>query len=418
MRTVHPLGTTIYDPDRCYNGYTVLNCYSRLDPGAAARVRQAAGGQATPASSWAEVSEDAIAVIDMNGNLVHGWNVQAFRQPKLFRNGNILLAEKAPESNPTGLYAEGPAREYDWDRNLVWECHAPVSSGAGSEAMRLENGNTVFFYKMLLPDRWREKIADPKRRNWIWDGVLSDCIVEVTADKDVVWNWVSHEHIDINMYMEMDASPNWTHCNSLQPLPENRWYDRGDERFRPGNLLVSPRNLGFIFIIDKETGDIVWRYSGDYGGGLAGQHSPQMIEKGIPGEGNIVVFDNGTPPLRNLGRAGITYVLEIDPVRKKVVWAYDNGPLFYASFGGHVERLPNGNTLIAETYPCRAFEVTVDGEIVWEYVRDPARWTLIMDATRVPYDHCPQLAELPRPMEVPVVPPPHAVLKSPTYRAS
>jgi len=35
---------------------------------------------------------------------------------------------------------------------------------------------------------------------------------------------------------------------------------------------------------------------------------------------------------------------------------------------GGVRRLPNGNTLICETIHGRIFQVTPDGEIVWEYI--------------------------------------------------
>ena len=41
MRSVYPIGTTIYEPDKCFNGYTLLwyNKYYRLI-GMAARVAQ------------------------------------------------------------------------------------------------------------------------------------------------------------------------------------------------------------------------------------------------------------------------------------------------------------------------------------------------------------------------------------------
>jgi len=35
---------------------------------------------------------------------------------------------------------------------------------------------------------------------------------------------------------------------------------------------------------------------------------------------------------------------------------------------GSCQRLPNGNTLITESNPGRAFEVTPDQKIVWEYI--------------------------------------------------
>jgi hypothetical protein len=37
----------------------------------------------------------------------------------------------------------------------------------------------------------------------------------------------------------------------------------------------------------------------------------------------------------------------------------------------NAQRLPNGNTLICEADFGRLFEVTAQGELVWEYARDP-----------------------------------------------
>lgn len=55
-------------------------------------------------------------------------------------------------------------------------------------------------------------------------------------------------------------------------------------------------------------------------------------------------------------------------------WTYEEGPSgnFYSSIVSGVQRLPNGNTLIAEGGKGRAFEVTSAGDIVWEYVNPVA----------------------------------------------
>jgi hypothetical protein len=51
--------------------------------------------------------------------------------------------------------------------------------------------------------------------------------------------------------------------------------------------------------ISKKTGKIVWRVGPDFdktGGGLGqviGQHHLHLIQKGLPGEGRMLVFDNG-----------------------------------------------------------------------------------------------------------------------------
>ena len=41
-------------------------------------------------------------------------------------------------------------------------------------------------------------------------------------------------------------------------LGENKWYDAGDERFNPENIIISSRHASFIAILSRQTGDIVW----------------------------------------------------------------------------------------------------------------------------------------------------------------
>jgi hypothetical protein len=50
-------------------------------------------------------------------------------------------------------------------------------------------------------------------------------------------------------------------------------------------------------------------------------------------------------------------------------WAYRGTPEhpFYSEHSGVAQRLANGNTLITESANGRAFEVTAEGAIVWEY---------------------------------------------------
>jgi hypothetical protein len=80
----------------------------------------------------------------------------------------------------------------------------------------------------------------------------------------------------------------------------------------------------------------------------------------------MLILDNlgGDPAL------GGTRVLELDPITQQLVWRYEGAseqPLQTRVMGA-CHRLPNGNTLIVETAKGRALEVTMEGEIVWEYV--------------------------------------------------
>ena len=132
-----------------------------------------------------------------------------------------------------------------------------------------------------------------------------------------------------------------------------------------------------------------------------------MIEKGRPGEGNILVLDNGVPPLSYVYQVGKSRVLEIDPVTYEIAWTYEDGYQFFAASTANAERLPNANTLISESFSSRVFEVTTEGKIVWECVFSPERWGL-GTAYRYAYDYCPQLAALSKPREERVDPPPYA----------
>jgi hypothetical protein len=98
-------------------------------------------------------------------------------------------------------------------------------------------------------------------------------------------------------------------------------------------------------------------------GELAHPHDPTLLNTG-----NILVFDNGFH--RRLSVRNYSRVVEVNPKAKNIEWAYMDDPPhhFYGSFLSGCQRLPNGNTLICEGQNGRIFEVTGDGELVWEFI--------------------------------------------------
>ncbi len=54
-------------------------------------------------------------------------------------------------------------------------------------------------------------------------------------------------------------NPDYLHINNLSVVGPNKWFDAGDKRFNPDNLLLDSRNANFIAIIDKHSGKVVWR---------------------------------------------------------------------------------------------------------------------------------------------------------------
>ena len=132
-------------------------------------------------------------------------------------------------------------------------------------------------------------------------------------------------------------------------IPENNRYLSGDQRFRPGNLILLPRNFWQILIIDKLSAKVVWIYPEGItklplkGDRLVRGHEAHMISEGLPGAGNILLFDNGLEGVRDY-----SIIREIDPISKETVWRYEDRKNFFGNAGGSVQRLTNGNTLISQ----------------------------------------------------------------------
>jgi hypothetical protein len=72
-----------------------------------------------------------------------------------------------------------------------------------------------------------------------------------------------------------------------------------------------------------------------------------MIEKGLPGAGNIIFFDNGLFT-RHRTHTGQSFVIELNPVTKEIVWIYETEGYanikFFSKTMGSQKRLPNQDT--------------------------------------------------------------------------
>jgi hypothetical protein len=279
-------------------------------------------------------------LIEPGGQEVHVWQHQqgfTWHYAEMLPNGHLLAVIKEQEDKVPGMVLE-----LDWESNLIWQADVP----AHHDLDRLESGNTLIV--------GREYVRNEKIR----DGTIkSDYIVELTPMGKVAWEW----HIDQHVGEIADLVPvelpaehrDWAHTNTVESLPENA-AGVADGRFREGNVLTSPRNLDTVCVIDRDTGEVVWAWGP---GQLDKQHMPTMLTNG-----NMLIFDNGT-------ERGYSRVIEIEPISGEIAWEYVADPpeSFYTPTRGANERLPNGNTFITDSDNGRLFEVTPDGEIVWEF---------------------------------------------------
>jgi hypothetical protein len=191
------------------------------------------------------------------------------------------------------------------------------------------------------------------------------------------------------------VNPDWTHFNGVA---YNAELDQ---------IAVSVWTFSEFWIIDHSTttaeaashkggrsgkgGDLLYRWGNPraYRGGtekdqkLFRQHNAHWIPKGHPGEGNLLVFNNGSGRPGNAAYSSVDELaLPVDADGRyahkpgtaygpdKPVWSYTapKKEEFYSSFISGAQRLLNGNTLICSGANGTIFEVTPGKEVVWKYV--------------------------------------------------
>ncbi|MCP5372246.1 MAG: aryl-sulfate sulfotransferase [Hyphomicrobiales bacterium] len=319
LRGLH--GVVHYEPGRAFDGYTLFApMYGR--------------------NVW---------LVDMWGQIVHRWQVENLpgNYGQLLPNGNLLYAGRVlPPAIPEFAGNGGQVIEMDWDGNIVWEYRDPYLSHCFAP---LRNGNIMVAKWHPVPEAIAAKVQGGQPGTERDGRIYGEAVQEIDRDGKVVWEWFTFDHLDpeIDVIGPLHPRDRWTNLNSLYEMPD-------------GNILVSFRCINTIAIIDRASGDITWRWGP---GHIAGQHHPTVLE-----DGNILLFDNGAH--RPYTTIDYSRVLEVDPRTDKIVWEYKDNPIYdFNSFiCSGAQRMPGGTTVICECTKGRLFEVTREGDIVWEYM--------------------------------------------------
>ena len=188
-------------------------------------------------------------------------------------------------------------------------------------------------------------------------------------------------------------SADWTHFNAVAYNPD---FDQ---------IVVSVHAFSEFWIIDHSTttaeaashkggrggkgGDILYRWGNPraYRNGskmeqrLFNQHNAHWIPRGLPGEGHMLVFNNGSGRPGGDSSSVDEIVLPVDSQGQytrgrrgpyaptEALWTYSAPKKsdFYSFFISGAQRLPNGNTLICSGFNGTVFEVTPAKDVVWKY---------------------------------------------------
>ena len=380
-----------------------------------------------------------IYLTDMNGETVHQWEPGRY-QPEgavayLLENGLLLRTISSyhwMHDEPYPVGAAGTVQLLDWDSNVVWEYEMDVPGRhvIHHDVDYMPNGNILAIAYTAFS---REEV-----RAMGWDGVFPaeaetiwlDKIVELQPDLDdgsteIVWQWNSWDHlvqdkfpdranygdveaevgkIDINYLREgyvMFVSGQMNHINSV------------DYNAELDQIVLSSAIYGELWFIDHSTtmaeaagdsggrhgrgGDLIYRWgnplttkSGSLDEAtLYWQHDARWITEGLPGAGNMLVYNNGTKrrldgtfdpeagmDFENSYSDLIEFRLPIGAdglydtdAQPEIVWTWnaDASENYFSPFMSGWDRLPNGNTIFVNAHNKQIIEVTPEGERVLDY---------------------------------------------------
>ena len=294
-------------------------------------------------------SNDCYAfLIDMSGRVCHRWyRPEGIRHGYLLPNGNLLCRTRPPEQinglNPMPGSGEC-LLEIDWDSNIVWQHYDQFLH---HDFQRLGNGNTLILAWEELPKDISKRILGGYDPRIEMDRMFGDVIHEISPLNKVISTWRIWELLSFNedLICPLEDRRVWTHTNSIE-FSSN------------GDFLLSHRQIDSVSILNSLSGQLKWKWGR---GELSHQHDARYLNNGL-----IQIFDNGTH------RKGISFsrIIWVNPETNAIVWEYKSDPLdeFYSFHISGAQLLPSGNIFITEGASGRLFEITSDGEIVWEYI--------------------------------------------------
>ena len=316
-----------------------------------------------------------VVLMDMTGTVVHTWAyddgpARVWDYARMLHNGDVVVIRKFHD-----------VIRLDWHSRLVWS-----SDVDSHHEITVLPDSTIYLVGREIHDHRRLRVRFP-------------AIVQISNEGEEIGRWSTYEHLDEiklkfdqrsfidrildsliadgvdpktwepltehaeSVKAEIDAWPrryDQFHMNTISIIPDTP-VGRKDARFGEGNLLICFRNVNQIAVLDKDTKEVLWVWGE---GELDWPHHPTMLESG-----RILIFDNGTRKRK------YTRLVELDPLTEKIEWEYVGDPpeSFYTPERGSSQRFPNGNTLVCEGDRGRCFEITKDGEIVWEWYNPAMR---------------------------------------------
>ncbi|MCX6661255.1 MAG: aryl-sulfate sulfotransferase [Euryarchaeota archaeon] len=358
-------------------------------------------------------------LIDATGMINHTWSSSYTPGAATYwlDDGTILRTIRTELAGGGG--AGGGVQKIQWDGTIVWDFRYDTNGDLSHhDIYPLTNGN-VLMIAWETKTRTQAIAAGRNPDSILGSTFTPDKIIEVhptsPSSGSIVWEWHAWDHliqdydsskenygvvgdhpelIDINFGQTIISTMDWIHVNSID---YNQELDQ---------ILISAHNFNEIWVIDHSTtteeaashtggnsgkgGNLLYRWGNpqaydtgsDSDEKLFHQHDASWIKPGCPGEGNILVFNNGVgrpsgqyssvdefkPPVDSNGQYALEPGTSYGP--ENLIWSYTGTPPtdFFSYYISGAERLTDGNTLICDGVGGKFFEVTPEKVILWDYV--------------------------------------------------
>src|SRR5262245_8998579 len=357
---------------------------------------------------FAPVMSDVTYLMDLQGRLVHQWASDSTPgcSVYLLEDGRLLRPRSIGETSFEGGGCNGGRIELlDWEGRVTWRFDYSGPDHQQHHDVRwMPNGHVLLVaWEKRTTAEAEAAGRDPSTlpaNGEIW----VDHVVEVDPGRsEIVWTWRVWDHllppgasaadhpglIDPNAW----ATPtsDWTHTNAID-------YNEALDQ-----VMLSVRNHHELWVIDHGTttaeaaghsggrrgrgGDLLYRWGTpkDYGfpgsQQLFGQHNAHWIERGLPGAGEILLFDNGdrtsrpfstvvqiAPPILPTGLYAFDAERGFLPAAPDWQWVGMPPTSVFAPIVSGAQRLATGNTLVCDGPAGHFFEVTSAGDTVWSFV--------------------------------------------------
>ena len=393
---------------------------------------------------WGPILSHNQYLLNNCGEVVHTWSddhVTLGNSLYLMEDGNLMRCAKADtaQNSPIGAGGGGERIQLvNWDGTVAWDyIYYDETKRLHHDIDVLPNGN-VLAIAWVIKDQAESIQAGRNPGNLTYGSLFTERIIEIEptgpTTGNIVWQWDLWDHLVqdydaakdnygvvadhpelldvnwLNVYEDVPGQSDFVHLNAI---------DYNEEL---DQIVLSSQIHSEIWIIDHSTttqeaaghtggtyskgGDFLYRWGNpqvyDRGDAtdqrLWRQHDSNWIEEGMLDEGGIMIYNNGldrevsmseidviTPPQSAPGvytlATGEAYGPEL------TTWNYhaSDSVSFYSHFISGARRLPNGNTMICEGSKGRFFEVTHDGEKVWEYVNPETHVGIIGSSDEIPF---------------------------------